>query len=288
MALNGFGSYVVVMLEVLEHWDSANTELGGLPASDLVLQGGLTRAQFSADRDAISAGITGIEDLENGRQIAADIRQTSREQVRERLSRFRGILRGTLPNTPYEKAAPTLPELSAVQSKFLAPLDDMASLWTRINADTSTPGFTPPLIIAGYALADFQTDLAGLRASFAAVTAAENDLDLARKERDALLPPAKERMVQYRAMVEATFGAEHPLTLTLPTLSSAPGSTPDAVTASGEWDAVAGEAVLTWNGSTNSNLQLYEIRVASGATYDAATASVAGQVLAGTEEFRTT
>jgi hypothetical protein len=40
MALNGFGSYVVVMLEVLEHWDSVNTELGGLPASDLVLQGG--------------------------------------------------------------------------------------------------------------------------------------------------------------------------------------------------------------------------------------------------------
>jgi hypothetical protein len=123
---------------------------------------------------------------------------------------------------------------------------------------------------------------------FAAVTAAENDLDLARKERDALLPPARERMVQYRAMVEATFGAEHPLTLTLPTLSSSPGSTPDAVTASGERDAVAGEAVLTWNGSTNSNLQQYEIRVASGATYDAATASVAGQVLAGTEEFRTT
>lgn len=215
-------------------------------------------------------------------------RPNGRATLRERLSRFRGILRGTLPNTPYEKAAPTLPELNAVQSKFLAPLDDMASLWARINADTATPGFTPPLTIADYSLADFQADLAGLRASFAAVTAAENDLDLARKERDALLPPAKERMVQYRAMVEATFGAEHPLTLTLPTLSSSPGSTPDAVTVGGEWDAVAGEAVLTWNGSTNSNLLKYEIRVSSGATYDAATASVAGQVLAGTEEFRTT
>jgi hypothetical protein len=206
--------------------------------------------------------------------------------VRERLSRFRGILRGTLPDTPYEKAAPTLPDASIVQSKFLAPLDDMASLWTRINADTATTGFTPPLLIADYTLADFQTDLAGLRAAFAAVTAAENDLDLARKERDALLPPAKERMVQYRAMVEATFGEEHPLTLTLPTLSSSPGSTPDAVT--GEWDAVSSEAVLTWTASGNTNLQQYEIRVSPGATYDAATASTAGQVLAGTEEFRTT
>jgi hypothetical protein len=39
MPLNGFGSYVVVMLEVLEHWDSVNTELGGLPASDLCAAG---------------------------------------------------------------------------------------------------------------------------------------------------------------------------------------------------------------------------------------------------------
>jgi hypothetical protein len=55
-----------------------------------------------------------------------------------------------------------------------------------------------------------------------------------------------------------------------------------------KWCVKTHPTELTWNGSTNSNLQQYEIRVSSGATYDAGTASVAGQVLAGTEEFRTT
>ena len=34
------------------------------------------------------------------------------------------------------------------ESRFLKPMDDMASLWTRLNAETGIAGFTPPLLLA--------------------------------------------------------------------------------------------------------------------------------------------
>jgi thiamine monophosphate kinase len=81
---------------------------------------------------------------------------------------------------------------------------------------------------------------------------------------------------------------QHALTTSLPDVYSQSGSTPNAVQASVAWDGVTNEAVVTWNESSNPNLQHYEIRVSPGATYDSGTASVSGQVLGGIEEFRTT
>jgi hypothetical protein len=95
-------------------------------------------------------------------------------------------------------------------------------------------------------------------------------------------------MVQYRDRLPITLDPDDPLVASMPVLSATPGSTPDAVQAAVAWDGVRNEAVVTWTGSTNPNLQHYEIRVSPGATYDSGTASAAGQVLAGTEEFRTT
>lgn len=152
-----------------------------------------------------------------------------------------------------------------------------------MNADTATPGFSPPLLLAGgYALAGFTADLADLRTMFATLATAENDLKLARKQRDALLTPARARMVQYRTLVEATFGETHPLTLSLPTLSPNPGSTPDAVILSGEWDDATQLAVLSWTPSDNSNLQVYQLRGTIGPVYDEATSQLVGNHAPGT------
>jgi hypothetical protein len=184
-----------------------------------------------ADRAALQAAITDLEDKENDRQIAASARDITKVELRDRLASFRGMLQGKLPGSPYLAATPTLPDRRANETKFLAPLDDMASLWAKIDADTATPGFTPPLLLAGgYDRATFIADLADLRMMFATLATAENGLKLARKQRDALLPPARARMVQYRKLVEATFGHTHPLTLALPSMSPAAGSTTEAPT----------------------------------------------------------
>ncbi len=233
---------------------------------------------FLADRGAVEDAIIAIEDLENARETAAANRDTLKAALRTKLGQFRAMLRATLPGSKYPAAAPRMPPPTSVESKFLAAFDDMLSLWTRINADGAIPGFTPPLVIGGYTIATFTTELASMRSGFVGVTTAENDLDIGRKGRDSLLKPARERMVQYRAAVEAVLGPTHPLTLSLPILFPAPGSTPAAVTLSGNWNAAAFQAELFWTASSDPDLQEYEVRMTPGTTYDANNATVAGNV----------
>src|SRR3989304_4342739 len=189
MPITNIGSYLSTMDEFIAHWEDGNTELGGAPATDLTLQGGYTRANMTADRSTLQTGIVDLEDRENNRQIAANSRDIQKDELRSRVIMFKGMLQGKLPDTPYSAAAPKLPRLEMPESKFLSPLDDMASLWAKINADATIPGFTPPLVLAaGYNLAQFTADLADLRTMLGQVTTAENDLRVARKQRDALLP----------------------------------------------------------------------------------------------------
>ena len=287
MPITDIGSYVPTMDEFGAHWDDVNTALGGTPATELKLQGAYTRAMFVTDRNAIDAAITALAGLENAREIAAGNRDTQKQGLVGRLNAFRGMLRAQFPNTSYAGAAGTVPSFSSAESKFLQPFDDMANLWSRINADATIPGFTPPLVIAGYTVAQFQTDLAAARTAFAAVTVAENDARIGREQRDVLLPAARERMVQYRAGVEAVLGPTHPLTVSLPDVYPQPGSTPTPVVLSGSWNAGLAQAVFNWPASSEPTLAEYEMRMSTGPTYDEATSSVIGNIPPGTTTFQT-
>ena len=287
MPLEGLTTYLPTMAEILAHWLSVNTELGA-PPNHLKLQGGFTRADFQAMYDALDAALQELVDFENARETAGNGRDQKKTALMERLSQFRGMLRGLLGQTIYPSAAPLVPQLGLAEGRFLPPFDDMASLWGRIDADTTIAGFTPPLALTGMTRAQFVAALADLRATFAAVVQAENDEDIGRKRRDAMLPPIRERIVQYRELVAAVLGANHPLTLSLPALSPNPGSTPDPSVLSGSWNAATSQAVLSWTPSCDSNLDEYIVYMSLGATFDAATATVVAHIPAGTTTLDTT
>lgn len=287
MPLEDFGSYVSTMNEFGIHWALVNAALGA-PANNLKLEGGFTLAQFLLLRDALQDAMSAIEGFENGRQIAADERDTTKTSLRDRLSQFRAMIRVLLPKSKYASSVPVLPDFGAAESKFLAPFDDAADLWGRIDADTTTAGFTPPLVIAGYARANFVSDIAAMRAAFLAILTADNDKRMGLKERDVLMDSAREYMVQYRAGVEGLLGPNHPLTQTLPIITAAAGSTPDPVNLTGVWNAVASQADFTLTASSNPNLDHYRVRIAIGSTFDAATATVVGNFPPGTTSFSTT
>jgi hypothetical protein len=157
------------------------------------------------------------------------------------------------------------------------------TLWTRLNAETGTAGFTPPLLLAGgYSVAGFAADLTTLRANYMAVTNADSDLDIARKQRDVQLSSIRERIQKYRTAIEFEYGPGHPFTESLPDLSPAPGSTPDAVTLSGSWNSVAAQAQLSWTASTNPELLVYQLRGCNGPTYNEAESSLIVNLLPGT------
>ena len=287
MPLEGLTTYLPTMAEILAHWLSVNAELGA-PPNHLKLQGGFTRADFQAMYDALDAALQELVDFENARETAGNGRDQKKTALMERLSQFRGMLRGLLGHTIYPSAAPLVPQFGLAEGRFLPPFDDMASLWGRIDADTTIAGFTPPLALTGMTRAQFVAALADLRAAFAAVVQAENDEDIGRKRRDAMLPLIRERIVQYRELVAAVLGANHPLTLSLPALSPNPGSTPDPSVLSGSWNATTSQAVLSWTPSGDSNLDEYIVYMSSGATFDAATATVVAHIPAGTTTLEAT
>ena len=133
MPLNGIGSYLTTMDEFSAHWDDVNIILGGTPATDLKLQGGFTRALFITLRTDLGAAITALEDLENARETAVVSRDQKKTAILLRINQFRGMLRGLLPNSIYVGAAPLVPSFGLAETRFLAPFDDVASLWALIT-----------------------------------------------------------------------------------------------------------------------------------------------------------
>src|SRR3990172_1219046 len=108
MPITTIGSYITTYDEFLAHWEDVNLALGGTPATDLTLQGLYTRANMITDRATLQAAITLLEDRENDRQIAANSRDVQKDELRDRLGQFRGMLKGKLPGTAYLAAAPKM------------------------------------------------------------------------------------------------------------------------------------------------------------------------------------
>jgi len=284
MAISSIASYLPTMQEFIAHWTDVNAAIA---PTVLTLKGGYTLAMFTTDRAAIETAITGVETMDNARQIASADRDLKKASAKEKLGQYRSSVLGVLAGTPYANTLPKMPPFRANQGIFLKAVDDMANGWSRINSDV-IPGFTPPLLLAsGYALATFTTDVTALRAAFVTSTNAEDNSQQQRSVRNALLPPARARMVQYRQAVKGVLPPAHPLLATIPAISPPPGSTPAAVNASGVWNAGTLEADLTWTPSTNPNLDHYSVRTAPGPTYHAASESVVAEVASNLTEFST-
>lgn len=275
MAISSIGSYPPTLEQFIAHWTEVNAAIS---PSAFTLTGGYGLADFTADRDALVATFTPIIAADNVRQGAAADRDSRKAALRPRMFQFRGAVIGMLAGSKYVNMQPVMPIPRAAESKFLRPFDDMADVWNSINTDT-IPGFTGPLLLAGgYALADFNADLAALRAAYIAATDAENGSRSARATRNVLLKPLRARMVQYRQAVKAALPMGSPLLLTIPALTPPPGSTPDPVALTGVMNTVTGEGDFTWTASTNPHLDHYELRISPGPTYKTADESTIASI----------
>lgn len=262
MPITNVNSYLPTMDEFIAHWTEVNATFPR-GSTGLTLKGGYTLENFTADRTALQTAMSAIINAENTRQFAAGQRDALKGPLRARLSQFRSAVQSQLQGTAYQAMLPTLPAPNVVETRFLTPFDDVLNLWRRIDADTTTPGFTAPLTTGGgYTSTQFETDLAAMRTAFIDVTGAESTVRLAREQRDMLLEPIRQRLNQYRAAVRANFAANDPLVQSLPAMSPPAGATPDAVTLTGTWDATRQKAVLTWTASDNADLAHYSLRTA--------------------------
>lgn len=288
MAITSIGSYLTTANQIDAHWTDVNADRLANSLTALVLPGSYSLADFQAERDALQAALIALEDLDNVMQLAIGDRDAQKQNMRERLRHFRTAGKLYLSRSSYLRAIPTMPRMSTSESRFLRPLDDMASLWTRLNAETGIADFTPPLLLTGgYSISAFATDLTTLRANFMAITSADNDLEMARRQRDMRLDAIRDRIQKYRTAIELEYGPGHPFPTSLPEVTPPPGSTPDPVTASAFWNDELGTGVITWTASTNPNLDHYTIRSTPGPSFDIDNNTVLASVPPPETEYQT-
>jgi hypothetical protein len=257
-------TYPPVMQSIIDHWTAVNTAIS---PTVLTLKGGYALADFTADRTGISDSLDAVIVSDNGRQAAKTDLDTQKSAIRARLSQFRAMVRAQLSSTRYTAMLPTLPVATAAEGAYTKPFTDAANIWQQINTDT-IPGFTGPLLLAGgYTLATFNTDLTALRAAWIAYTVALNNASGTRADRDILLAPARQRMVQYRLAAKGILPAGSAQLATIPTLSSNTGPAAQPVNPSIVWDPVAEKAVITFAASASTDVSEYALRTAPGPTY---------------------
>ena len=218
---------------------------------------------------------TAINDVE---MVRAEL-EDRKLALHTRLNQFNEKGRSYLGGTTLARALPKVPGLTDGQGVFLPALDDMENLWTRANALAPTAGFTPPLLLLGaYALVAFSAELVLLRGAFKRLTTAEVDLRVKRGERQDLETAIYPILKSYREAMPTFFAAGHALVVTLPRLTPEPGSTPEAVVATGVWDVATGQGKLTWSASAEPDLDHFEVRSSPGATYSSDDESMLGSV----------
>jgi len=268
MPITDIGSYPPTMEQFSEHWEDVDAALVAAGEVALTLQGAFASANFDTLQTEVSDAID-LVDTDTTLTLAQAVRDGKKQAIRARMSQMRGAVESQLPDSQYEHALPTLPSPDTDESKFLRPFKTMKNLWTKVNAEVTVPGFTPPLLLqGGYALANFVTELTALQAAFDDVTAAEDDLRVNIRQRDRKMKQAFKRMKQYRVAVVQRLAPGDPLLQSVPELSPPPGSTPDAVTLTGAWNAGTSLADLSWTASTEATLDHYALRASSGAVYD--------------------
>jgi hypothetical protein len=283
MPLSTTASYISTMQEFITHWTAVNADLGA--AGPLVLPPTYAVANLTADRTALQTRITAVETAVNALELAAGQRDLRKPPLAERLRQFRATVLAYLRNTEYAGALPTIPTLSVSEGRYLRALDDMSNLWTRINAITPLPEVPvlPLRLVGNYLIATFNSDVAGLRSAYGTWNGAVQSLLIAREQRNVLLPPIRQRLVQYRKAVQATYAAGSPLLLSLPAVTPLAGSTPDPVELSGTF--ADGKVQLAWTPSSNPNLKHYQIRACDPPRYKVEFESVVDTILPPVTDF---
>jgi len=276
MPISGPSSYVPTCNLFIPHWVSVNVFLGA--GGPLVVPGGGTVSVLTGYRDSLMGYASSLESKLNDVEIARGFIVITKGSLLGRVNEFNRKVRGFLGHTPYAAGLPQVVQPTSAQGPFLQPLDDMLSLWTKINAAT-IPGFTGPLtLLGGYTLAAFTTELASLKTQYATWGAAEQETDIERQRRNDVQDLAYALLRDYRTAVEGTFAPTDALVESLPRLSPEPGSTPDGVTANITWDAALLKAKITFTASSDPNLSHFEIRFCAGPNYSTENESVIGNL----------
>ena len=277
MPISGPSSYVSTTELFLTHWLASDTSLG--VGNEIVVSGLIARAGLQALLNNLGTKRTEVQSDLMDEEIAREVVDLQKVALLLRINQFNERIRGAFAGSKWVRALSQVPTISEAQSKFTDPLEHMAALWLKINADPGTPA--PVTLQGGFTQAMFVTAIAALKTAYTALNAAGVNAKISLEERNDIQDAIYAVLKNYRSAMPTHFTVGHALIESLPDLTPAPGSTPDSVTLNGSWIVASLMAKLLWTLSTHVNLLRYEIRFCAGPNYSTENESVVGSVLPG-------
>lgn len=213
MANTDFDNVISLLNRWETHWEDVNSALG----APLVIGGTeFSLGSLANERDALISEEQTILAAENTAQGAATVRDAARAALRTRVTQLRAGVQGILLGTRYVGMLPRLPASNAGEGVFLRGLEDCASLWEQINADTTLGALTPLLLPTSYTQAQFADELTALRGHCQSAAQNREHARTLRAGRTARRKVLLARLTQYRKVLVARLPAGHPLLGTVP------------------------------------------------------------------------
>ena len=253
----------------LAHWSSVDAYLVGspsffLPAKPGIIPPNFNRSGLTALRDTLENQLDGVQGELNNLQTNSGAIVMKKQLLLNRLRLFLEVVDGYYAGTPFFNSRPDMPSVNAGPEKFMEPLRDAKNLWGKLNGTAAPSGVTLPIVVdegtvetpALVSLALFTTSIGELRALYEDRAQAEQNLQVARAQRDETIRAIYLVLLTYRTAVLPRISANQPLIDTLPRLSPEGGHTPDAVTVDGALTGVD-TATVTHSESAEPTLESY-------------------------------
>ena len=275
MPITGNSSYVQTMNEFLAHWQQCNAALP--PASPLRVKLPnktlVTRAQFEAVRNSLVAQNNKVQAELTEFDLARGTTELAKEALLERFNQFTTKLDANWQRTRFIRARPYAPSLRDGQENFSRPLGKMMTLWEKMNAGPAPAGVALPLVLPETDLQPgtmdqgaFASVLSALQFNYADEDLKDQNVTLARADRDEIQADAYIIMKAYREAVPGDLMAFPALVNTMPRLTPLPGHTPEAVNASAVFEA-PDKSKVVYNASDDPMLAGYQLRGNVGTDY---------------------
>lgn len=282
MPISTNASYIPTLDTFSAHWGKCNTALGATPL--LAVPPGkpsCSRAQLDTLGQNLLLAQTKVQGAINDQEIARGDIDLQKAALLKTLNAFIDTMEAYYQGTKFYNAKPLAPGIGEGQERFTRPMVDAMTLWEKLNGAAAPQGVTLPLLVnGGVDQGGFASSISALQLAYRNEATAEQDVNVARTDRNLIQERVYEVLKAYRLAVPAKCGQFPNLLATLPKLTPEPGHTPDPVQASATYVAPSTSHIV-WNPSTDPDIDYYDIEGTNGAEWKADDAIHLGRVQAG-------
>lgn len=269
MPISGPSSYSPTIAEFVAHWGTVNTALGS--GGPLRVLDGVTLAALEAESAALDEDIDAVTDAGVERALERASQLAMIEALQGRVVEFNRWMRAYIPTHALTRILPDAFEARDAEGTVRDVCRQISNIWAKVNIlSPLPPGVTLPVtLLGGYGVGTFDTARGDLRASYAALSAREVELNEKRELRNDRQDVIYAILKAYRLVVPTKFAAGHALVESMPALTPGEGHTPEPVAANAVWDVPGTKAKVTWEASEDADLAHYQVRGVAGEDYQA-------------------